>query len=52
MFFKGAGVDLSAPACMKLAGAVNAGIPDPVVVEADIKRLDDWVTSLRKRGRK
>ncbi|HVB58740.1 MAG TPA: AAA family ATPase [Candidatus Acidoferrales bacterium] len=34
------------------SGAVNAGIPDPVVVEADIKRLDDWVASLRKRGRK
>jgi hypothetical protein len=33
------------------AGAVNAGIPDPVVVEADIKRLDDWVAALRKRGR-
>jgi hypothetical protein len=34
------------------SGAVNAGIPDPVVVEGDIKRLDDWVVSLRKRGRK
>lgn len=34
------------------SGAVNAGIPDPVVLEADIKRLDDWVASLRKRGRK
>jgi AAA domain len=34
------------------SGAVNAGIPDPVVVEADIKRLDDWIASLRKRGRK
>jgi AAA domain len=33
------------------SGAVNAGIPDPVVVEADIKRLDDWVAALRKRGR-
>lgn len=31
------------------SGAVNAGIPDPSVVEADIKRLDDWVQSLRKR---
>src|SRR6266478_8335605 len=27
------------------SGAVNAGIPDPPVVEADIKRLDDWVTA-------
>jgi energy-coupling factor transporter ATP-binding protein EcfA2 len=34
------------------SGAVNAGIPDPAVVEADIKRLDDWVALLRKRGRK
>lgn len=34
------------------SGAVNAGIPDPIVVEADIERLDDWVASLRKRGRK
>jgi hypothetical protein len=33
------------------AGAVNAGIPEPAVVEADIKRLDDWVAALRKRGR-
>jgi hypothetical protein len=33
------------------SGAVNAGIPEPVVVEADIKRLDDWVAALRKRGR-
>jgi AAA domain len=33
------------------SGAVNAGIPDPAVVEADIKRLDDWVAALRKRGR-
>jgi energy-coupling factor transporter ATP-binding protein EcfA2 len=31
------------------SGAVNAGIPDPPVVEADIKRLDDWVAALRKR---
>jgi hypothetical protein len=31
------------------SGAVNSGIPDPVVVEADIKRLDDWVSALRKR---
>src|SRR6266849_59383 len=31
------------------SGAVNAGIPVPPVVEADIKRLDDWVTALRKR---
>jgi hypothetical protein len=31
------------------SGAVNAGIPDPAVVEADIKRLDDWVSALRKR---
>jgi hypothetical protein len=30
------------------SGAVNAGIPDPAVVEADIKRLDDWVAILRK----
>jgi hypothetical protein len=34
------------------SGAVNSGIPDPAVVEVDIKRLDDWVASLRKRGRK
>ena len=33
------------------SGAVNAGIPDPIVVDADIKRLDDWVVALRKRGR-
>ncbi|HKV64563.1 MAG TPA: AAA family ATPase [Candidatus Acidoferrum sp.] len=33
------------------SGAVNAGIPDPAVVESDIKRLDDWVAALRKRGR-
>ena len=33
------------------SGAVNAGIPDPSVLEADIKRLDDWVAALRKRGR-
>jgi len=33
------------------SGAVNAGIPDPSSVEADIKRLDDWVAVLRKRGR-
>jgi len=31
------------------SGAVNAGIPDPPVLEADIKRLDDWVAALRKR---
>lgn len=31
------------------SGAVNAGIPDPPVVGADIKRLDDWVAALRKR---
>ena len=31
------------------SGAVNAGIPDPPVVEADIKRLDDWVAAIRKR---
>lgn len=29
--------------------AVNTGIPSPSVVEADIQRLDDWVTILRKR---
>ncbi|MGC2530044.1 MAG: hypothetical protein WA639_20030 [Candidatus Acidiferrum sp.] len=33
------------------SGAVNAGIPDPVVLETDINRLDDWVAALRKRGR-
>lgn len=31
------------------SGAVNAGIPDPPLVEADIKRLDDWVAALGKR---
>jgi hypothetical protein len=31
------------------SGAVNAGIPDPQVVEADIKRLEDWVAVIRKR---
>jgi len=34
------------------SGAVNAGIPDPPVIEAAIKRIEDWVESLRKRGRK
>ena len=33
------------------SGAVNAGIPDPPVIEADIKRLDDWVAGIRKRRR-
>jgi hypothetical protein len=33
------------------SGAVNAGIPDPAVVDADIRRLDDWVAALRRRGR-
>ena len=31
------------------SGAVNSGIPDPPVVETDIKRLEDWVGALRKR---
>jgi hypothetical protein len=31
------------------SGAVNAGIPDPPIVEASIKRLDDWATAVRKR---
>lgn len=31
--------------------AVNSGTPDPPVIAADIKRLEDWVTALRKRGR-
>lgn len=31
------------------AGAVNAGIPDPPVVEADIKRLEEWVSDVHKR---
>jgi len=31
------------------AGAVNTGIPDPPVLEADIKRLEDWVDTVRKR---
>jgi energy-coupling factor transporter ATP-binding protein EcfA2 len=31
------------------AGAVNSGVPDPPVVESDIKRLEDWVASVRKR---
>jgi hypothetical protein len=34
------------------SGAVNAGIPEPATVEEDIKRLDDWIALLRKRGRK
>jgi energy-coupling factor transporter ATP-binding protein EcfA2 len=33
------------------SGAVNAGIPDPAAIEADIRRLDDWVAVLRRRGR-
>jgi len=31
------------------SGAVNSGIPDPPVVEADIKKLEDWVDIVRKR---
>jgi len=31
------------------AGAVNSGVPDPPVVESDIKRLEDWVAAVRKR---
>jgi hypothetical protein len=31
------------------SGVVNASIPDPPVVEADIKRLEDWVAAVRKR---
>jgi len=33
------------------SGAVNAGIPEPAVIETDIKRLEDWVAGLRKRRR-
>ena len=34
------------------AGAVNAGIPEPDALDADIGRLDDWIRELRKnRGR-
>jgi hypothetical protein len=33
------------------SGAVNAGIPEPPTVEADIKRPDDWVATIRKRRR-
>jgi len=31
------------------SGAVNAGIPEPLVIEADIKRLDDWIDAIEKR---
>jgi hypothetical protein len=31
------------------SGAVNASIPDPSVIETDIKRLEDWVSAVRKR---
>jgi hypothetical protein len=31
------------------SGAVNSGIPDPAEIECDIKRLDDWITTVRKR---
>jgi AAA domain len=33
------------------SGAVNSGIPEPPTVEADIKRLDEWVAAVRKRRR-
>lgn len=34
------------------AGAVYADVPDPDIVDMDIKQLDDWVKDLRKnRGR-
>jgi energy-coupling factor transporter ATP-binding protein EcfA2 len=31
------------------SGAVNAGVPDPPIVENDIKKLEDWVAQVRKR---
>jgi hypothetical protein len=31
------------------SGAVNSGIPDPPAVEAAIKRLDDWVSTIKNR---
>ncbi len=34
------------------AGVLHTDVPDPDIVEADIKRLDDWVRELRRdRGR-
>ena len=33
------------------SGAVNAGIPNPPAIREDIKRLDTWVTAMRKRRR-
>jgi hypothetical protein len=31
------------------SGAVNTDTPDPPVVESDVKRLEDWVESVRAR---
>lgn len=31
------------------SGAVNAGLPDPPVIEGDINRLEDWVSNVRER---
>lgn len=31
------------------SGAVNSGIPEPAVVDSDIKRLDEWVAAVRNR---
>jgi ABC-type sulfate/molybdate transport systems ATPase subunit len=33
------------------SGAVNAGIPEPPIIEHDIKRLATWVATVRKRRR-
>lgn len=33
------------------SGAVNAGIPDPQVIETDIRTLDNWVIAVNQRRR-